>query len=86
MDFVQFLIHDNLWSFIYIISYNICSAWFLDIRISTCLLLLFDFGFSLVSQAIFLLLLLDFWVIGFEALFEVLPETVSHTSAIFGCT
>ena len=49
------------------------------------LLLLFDFGFSLVSQAVFLLLLLDFWVIGFEALFEVLPEAVSHTSAIFGC-
>ena len=28
-------IHGNLWSFI-CIRYNICIAWFLDIRISTC--------------------------------------------------
>ena len=32
-------IHGNLWSVI-CLRYNICSAWFLDIRISTCLLML----------------------------------------------
>ena len=36
MDFVRFLMHDNCivlytWS----LRYHICSAWFLDIRIST---------------------------------------------------
>ena len=38
VDFVGFLIHDNLRSFIYMIylGYNICSAWFLNIRILTC--------------------------------------------------
>ena len=32
--FRRFLIHENLYT--QCLSYNICSAWFLDIRISTC--------------------------------------------------
>ena len=39
MDFIRFLIHDNLWSlYTWCLRYNICSSWFLDIRISTCFL------------------------------------------------
>ena len=34
-DFVRFLIHEV---YIHCLSYNICSTWFLDIRISTCFL------------------------------------------------
>ena len=39
MDFVRFLIHDNFMKFYictWCLRYNICSTWFLDIRISTC--------------------------------------------------
>ena len=34
VDFVRFLIHEVLYA--WCLRYNICSAWFLDIRISTC--------------------------------------------------
>ena len=35
VDFIKFLIHDILYKLIWCLRYNICSAWFLDIRIST---------------------------------------------------
>ena len=35
IDFVRFLIHEDLYE--WCLRYNICIAWFLDIRISTCL-------------------------------------------------
>ena len=35
-DFVRFLIHEDLYA--WCLRYNIYSAWFLDIRISTCLI------------------------------------------------
>ena len=34
MDFVRFLIDEVLYA--WCLRYNICSAWILDIRISTC--------------------------------------------------
>ena len=34
VDFVRFLIHEDLYA--WCLKHNICSAWFLDIRISTC--------------------------------------------------
>ena len=34
-DFIRFLIHEDLYA--WCLRYNTCSAWFLDIRISTCL-------------------------------------------------
>ena len=39
VDFVSFLsmiIYEVLYSLLWCLRYNICSAWFLDIRISTC--------------------------------------------------
>ena len=40
MDFVRFQFYDVLASYICMVFkvriYNICSAWFLDIRLSTC--------------------------------------------------
>ena len=33
VDFVRFLIHEDLYT--WCLGYNICSTWFLDIRIST---------------------------------------------------
>ena len=39
MDFVRFLIHEDLYaSLAWCFRHNICSTWFLDIRISTCFL------------------------------------------------
>ena len=35
VDFVRFLIREDLHA--WCLRYNICSTWFLDIRISTCL-------------------------------------------------
>ena len=42
MDFVRFLIREDLYA--WCLGYNICSTWFLDIRISTC------FTVTLISQ------------------------------------
>ena len=36
VDFVRLFIHENLYA--WCLRYNICSAWFIDIRISTCFL------------------------------------------------
>ena len=38
MYFIRFLIHEDLYACLaWCFRHNICSAWFLDIRISTCL-------------------------------------------------
>ena len=40
MDFIRFLIHEDLYACLArCFRHNICSAWFLDIRKSTCFLL-----------------------------------------------
>ena len=50
VDFVGFL---SICCFIYTqcLRYNICSAWFLDIRISTCFLCFMDLAGSLSAKA-----------------------------------
>ena len=36
MNFIRFLICEDLQLYTWCLRYNICSTWFLDIRISTC--------------------------------------------------